>query len=58
MTQIFKSASRIAFLALIFTSCAGFLLGKLSMEMFVPIVMAGAGAYFVAKGKEVTTPNN
>lgn len=48
--KILQSASKIAFLVLILTVCAGFLWGKLPADEFMKIALAGATFYFASKG--------
>ena len=48
--KILSSASKVAFLALIFTVCVGFLWGKLDPQEFMKIALAGATFYFANKG--------
>lgn len=50
MTNIFKSASKLVFILLALTSCAGFLLGKLPVEHFVALTSGAFAFYFSNKG--------
>lgn len=55
MASILKSASKIVFITLTFTSCAGFLLGKLPVDQFMLLVTAAFSFYFSNKGETQTT---
>jgi len=46
---ILKSASKTAFVLLIATACAGFLMGKLPVEPFMLLATAGTAFYFGQK---------
>ncbi len=50
MENIFKSASKIAFLLLIVTACAGFLMDKLPVEQFMIITVGACAFYWSNKG--------
>lgn len=55
MGKIFSSASKIVFIALTFTACVGFLLGKLPVDQFMLLAIAASSFYFSNKGE--TGPN-
>lgn len=44
--QIFKSSRRLAMLGLIVTLCAGFLLGKVPVELFIGVVTTVVAFFF------------
>jgi len=48
--DILKSASKIVFVLLTFTACAGFLLGKLPVDQFMILAIAASSFYFSNKG--------
>lgn len=47
--KILQSASKIAFLALIFTACAGFIMKILPIDQFMLLAVAASSFYFAAK---------
>jgi hypothetical protein len=47
---MFKSASKIVFLTLTVTACAGFILGKLPVESFMVLISGAYAFYFSNKG--------
>ena len=48
--KILKSASKIVFLLLTLTACAGFFLGKLESQDFMILASMAFGFYFSFKG--------
>lgn len=50
MNNILTSASKIVFIVLTFTACAGFLLGKLPVDQFMLLAIAASSFYFSNKG--------
>ena len=48
--SILESASKIVLLMTALTVCVGFLMGKLPVEFFIPIVTGVFGFYFAYKG--------
>lgn len=54
--NILNSASKIAFLALVLTSCGAFLLKLLEAKDFMVIVMAAASYYFARKTDDPSQP--
>ena len=50
MTNVLKSASKIVFLVLTITACAGFFLGKLESQDFMVLASMAFGFYFSFKG--------
>jgi hypothetical protein len=50
--KILKSASKIVFLTLTATACAGFLIGILSPDNFMILAVAAFSFYFSNKGDE------
>lgn len=50
MTNVLKSASKIVFLVLTITACAGFFLGKLESKDFMVLAGMAFGFYFSFKG--------
>jgi hypothetical protein len=50
MTNILSSASKIAFLALIFTACGAFLTGRLEAKEFMILASSASAFYFANKG--------
>lgn len=50
MNNILGSASKIVFIALTLTACAGFLLGKLPVDQFMLLAIAASSFYFSNKG--------
>lgn len=48
--KILKSASKIVFLLLTLTACAGFFLGKLESQDFMVLASMAFGFYFSYKG--------
>jgi hypothetical protein len=51
MEKIYTSASRLVFIALAITACAGFFVGNLSQENFM-ILVGVAFTYYFTKKKE------
>ena len=49
--SILKSASKIAFLLIAITACAGFLAGKLDTKDFMVLASMAFGFYFSFKGE-------
>lgn len=54
---ILQSASRIVFLLLTVTACAGFLLGKLPVDQFMLLSMGAYAFYFSNKGQTKSSGN-
>jgi len=52
MKRIISSASKIAFLLIAISACAGFFIGKLESKDFMVLAMAAFTYYFSSKGKE------
>ena len=52
MLKLLSSAAKVAFLVLIFTSCAGFLLGRLEAKDFMVLAIAGSSFFFAYKGNK------
>lgn len=50
--SLLKSASKIVFIALTITACAGFLFGKLPVDQFMILAIAASSFYFSNKGDE------
>jgi uncharacterized membrane protein len=50
--NILESATKIVLLMIALTVCIGFLMEKLPVEFFIPIVTAVFGFYFAYKGDE------
>jgi hypothetical protein len=50
--ELFKSASKIVFLTLTFTACAGFILGKLLVDQFMYLAIGASSFYFSNKGDQ------
>jgi len=50
MKDITKSASKIVFLVLTITACAGFIVGKLPVDQFMILAIAASSFYFSNKG--------
>lgn len=50
MNKIFSSASKLVFLALSFTACGAFLVGKLPVDQFMLLAVAASSFYFSNKG--------
>lgn len=48
--EIFKSASKIVFVLLTVTACAGFLLNKLPVDQFMILAIGASSFYFSNKG--------
>lgn len=48
--NIFKSASKIVFLVLTITACAGFIIGKLPVDQFMILAIGASSFYFSNKG--------
>lgn len=51
MQNILTSASKIVFILLTITACAGFLLGKLPVDQFMILAIAASSFYFANKGE-------
>lgn len=51
MNHILKSASKMVFIALAMTACAGFLLGKLPVDQFMVLAVGAFSFYFSHKGE-------
>ena len=51
MANILKSASKIVFILLAVTACAGFFLGKLESQDFMVLAMSAFTFYFANKGE-------
>lgn len=49
--MLLKSASKIAFLLLTITACAGFLMGMLPVDQFMLLALAAATFYYSNKGE-------
>ncbi|KND49805.1 MAG: hypothetical protein AB203_01810 [Parcubacteria bacterium C7867-008] len=47
---IFNSASKLVFLVLTLTACAGFILNKLPVDQFMILAIAASSFYFSNKG--------
>ena len=56
MKRIFQSASKIVFILIAVTTCAGFLLGKLEAKDFIPLVAMAFTYYFTRSANDVATP--
>lgn len=52
MKTLFKSASKIVFILLAITACAGFFLGKLEAQDFMVLAGMAFAFYFSHKGDE------
>lgn len=52
MDNIFKSASKIVFILLMLTACAGFLMGKLPTDQFMILAVGASSFYFSHKGED------
>ena len=50
MKSILSSASKVVFIALAVTACAGFFLGKLESQDFMVLASMAFGFYFSFKG--------
>lgn len=50
MSDIFASASKIVFIVLTLTACAGFLLKLLPVDQFMILAIAASSFYFSNKG--------
>lgn len=48
--NIFTSASKLGFILLIFTSCVGFIIGKLQVDQFMLLATGASAFYFTQKG--------
>ncbi len=46
MSNILRSASKLVFIGLMFTACAGFLSGILPVDQFMILAIASASFYF------------
>lgn len=51
MSNILKSASKLAFLTLTLTACAGFLLSMLPVDQFMLLAVGASSFYFSNKGE-------
>lgn len=51
MSKIYTSASKIVFLMLTTTACAGFLLNKLPVDQFMLLATGASAFYFSHKGE-------
>lgn len=58
MKSILGSSRRLALLALVATTCAGFLLGKIPVELFIGIVTTVVAFFFGQHSAENTTLKN
>jgi len=52
MENIFKSASKIVFILLTVTACAGFVLELLPVDQFMLLAVGASSFYFSHKGSE------
>lgn len=50
MENIYKSASKVVFIILTITACAGFIMGKLPVDQFMILAIAASSFYFSNKG--------
>lgn len=50
MQNIIKSASKLVFLLITISACAGFFLGKLTQDNFMMLATAAFAFYFASKG--------
>lgn len=50
MENIYKSASKVVFIILTVTACAGFIMGKLPVDQFMILAIAASSFYFSNKG--------
>lgn len=50
--NILHSASKIVFILLTFTACAGFILDKLPIDQFMILAIAASSFYFSNKGEQ------
>jgi len=48
--QIYQSASKLVFVLLTVTACAGFVMGKLPVDQFMILAIAASSFYFSNKG--------
>jgi len=53
--EIYQSASKLVFILLTITACAGFLMGILEATDFMILAIAAFSYYFGAKGKNSTS---
>jgi hypothetical protein len=53
--QIYQSASKLVFVLLTVTACAGFVMGKLPVDQFMLLAIAASSFYFSNKG-DTTQP--
>jgi hypothetical protein len=53
--QIYQSASKLVFVLLTVTACAGFVMGKLPVDQFMILAIAASSFYFSNKG-DITQP--
>lgn len=49
MEKIYSSASKLVFLLLALTACAGFIIGKLPVDQFMVLAIAAFSFYFGKK---------
>lgn len=56
MTELFKSASKIVFIILAGTACAGFIMKLLPIDQFMILAISAFSFYFSNKGDGGTTP--
>jgi hypothetical protein len=49
MQKIYTSASKLVFVGLALTACIGFIIGKLPVDQFMILTMAGFSFYFGKK---------
>ena len=54
--KILTSASKIVFILLTVTACAGFLYGKLPVDQFMILAIAASSFYFSNKGESSSGP--
>ncbi len=50
MNNIYQSASKVVFIILTMTACAGFIMGKLPVDQFMILAIAASSFYFSNKG--------
>ncbi len=51
MNKIYQSASKVVFIILTVTACAGFILDKLPVDQFMILAIAASSFYFSNKGE-------
>lgn len=54
----FKSSRRLAMLILVLTTCAGFLLGKVPVELFMTIVTTVIAFFFGQRSAQQSSDNS